>query len=419
MHGAANQGSDAARVPRLAPDWERKGRQLSPQEGFLLSRIDGRTPWATLRAIGGLPPEQIDTCLERWIAEGLIVVEGGSERRAAPATPPARACAPAARAGAVEVDPGLDLSVEFQQRVLAFERELERPYHEILGVGVDAAPRDIKRAYFKLSKDFHPDRYFRKRIGAFDKVLDRIFKKVALAYELLMDPATRAEVLRPLEPPARETSPVAERGSARRDYTKQEWLERMRKRFRIPESVLAERRLRARQFFESARVAQHQQHWKEAGAAIRLAIAFDPWTEEYKTAFAEVQIRLHGLRADELVEQASEALEHGAQGDALGLLEEAMHYRPSDPEIQARAAQAALQSGDLQHAREFAERACELSPDTARYQLVLGRVRRRDGALAEAKQAFEAAARLDPRDPEAREEIKRLRQRPAPHTGGR
>jgi tetratricopeptide (TPR) repeat protein len=125
------------------------------------------------------------------------------------------------------------------------------------------------------------------------------------------------------------------------------------------------------------------------------------------------------LRADELVEQASEALEHGAQGDALGLLEEAMHYRPSDPEIQARAAQAALQSGDLQHAREFAERACELSPDTARYQLVLGRVRRRDGALAEAKQAFEAAARLDPRDPEAREEIKRLRQRPAPHTGGR
>ena len=49
MQGAANQRLDTAKVLRLAPDWERKGRDLSPQEGFLLSRIDGHTPWATLR----------------------------------------------------------------------------------------------------------------------------------------------------------------------------------------------------------------------------------------------------------------------------------------------------------------------------------------------------------------------------------
>ena len=41
---------------------------------------------------------------------------------------------------------------------------------------------------------FHPDRYFRKEIGAYGARLDAIFKKVLEAYELLSDPATRAEV---------------------------------------------------------------------------------------------------------------------------------------------------------------------------------------------------------------------------------
>ncbi len=36
---------------------------LSAAEGFLLSRIDGLTPWRFLRQIGGLPVEQVDACL--------------------------------------------------------------------------------------------------------------------------------------------------------------------------------------------------------------------------------------------------------------------------------------------------------------------------------------------------------------------
>src|SRR5262245_7939411 len=177
------------RVPRLAAGWERRSSALSPREGFLLSRIDGRTSWTLLREIGGLPPDEVDRCLERWLAEGLLeVVE------------PAARPAPAARKGASErsLDPSLDLPLERQREILALEARLDRPYHELLGVGLDADDRAIKRAYFALSKKFHPDRYFRQRIGHFGKRLERIFEKLVEAYELLSDPSTRAELERSL-----------------------------------------------------------------------------------------------------------------------------------------------------------------------------------------------------------------------------
>ena len=43
-------------VPRLAPGWDPNSCTLTPAEGFLLSRIDGHTPWNALRQIGGIAP---------------------------------------------------------------------------------------------------------------------------------------------------------------------------------------------------------------------------------------------------------------------------------------------------------------------------------------------------------------------------
>ena len=48
----------------------------TPEEGFLLSRIDGATPWSLLREISGLPAERVDDCLERWLGEGILELEG-------------------------------------------------------------------------------------------------------------------------------------------------------------------------------------------------------------------------------------------------------------------------------------------------------------------------------------------------------
>ena len=141
-------------------------------------------------------------------------------------------------------------------------------------------------------------------------------------------------------------------------------LERLRNRFKMPAKMLVERRFKARQFFESARAAAHEKRWLEAAASARLAIAFDPWNPEYKGALRRRSRPTSTPRAPgELLEQADGA---GAQADALRLLEEAIHYRPADAALQARAALLASKPASSSSAQEYAESACELEPDDAR-----------------------------------------------------
>jgi Flp pilus assembly protein TadD len=144
----------------------------------------------------------------------------------------------------------------------------------------------------------------------------------------------------------------------------------------------------------------------EAAASVRLAIAFDPWNVEYKDGFARIQMNVHGLRAKDLLEQAKNA---GSQKEALRMLEEAVGYRPMDPQLNARAARLSLELGELDHAREYAETVCEIEPDEASHHAILCRVLRRLGRVQEAREALERAASLDANNSEVKVERLKLR----------
>ncbi len=432
----ATETGDDDRVPRLVPGWETRGVNLSPEEGFLLSRIDGATPWGMLREMSGQPSGQLEGCLERWIEAGLVSVDAGKQPEAAGKQPEAAGEQPEAAGKQPEArtvvpeaaaDPGaivsdLDISVELQERILSFDRQLDRPYHDLLGVAADADGKTIKRAYFKLSKDFHPDRYFRREIGAYAERLDRIFKKLALAYELLMDPTTRAEIAKSYRvgpsPQSAKAATVVKPGDSPQKLSKREMLEKLRRQVKIPDEILFERRRRAQELFASSRVFRHQQNWTEAASCIRLAIAFDPWTDDYKEAFGEVLANLAQMRAEKLIEQAMDTSDGRSQKEALNLLEEAIMHRPSDPEIQHRAAELSMAGDDMEQAREYAERAVELEPEGAVYHLTLSKILRRLGLRRKAQSVAQTARKLDPSNPEIKEELRRLRQRPGRSSGG-
>ncbi len=63
--------------------------------------------------------------------------------------------------------------------------EIRDPY-EVLGVSKDASAAEIKKAYRRLSKKYHPD--LNKEPGAEEK-----FKQVNEAYEILSDPQKKAQ----------------------------------------------------------------------------------------------------------------------------------------------------------------------------------------------------------------------------------
>ena len=62
----------------------------------------------------------------------------------------------------------------------------KRDFYEVLGVGRDASPDQIKRAYRKLAMQYHPDR------NPDDPDAESRFKEAAEAYEVLGDAEKRA-----------------------------------------------------------------------------------------------------------------------------------------------------------------------------------------------------------------------------------
>src|SRR5262249_13551916 len=85
-----------------------------------------------------------------------------------------------------------DLSADQIRRIDEFYDALsKRDAFELLEVARTADKRDLKRAYHRLSKEFHPDRYFGKNLGSYGPVMSTIFRAGKAAFELLSDDARR------------------------------------------------------------------------------------------------------------------------------------------------------------------------------------------------------------------------------------
>lgn len=93
-----------------------------------------------------------------------------------------------------ELDEEVDLPMERRKQVLElFYRLSELDHYEALGVAYDADKKEIRSAYFAMSKVFHPDTMFRKNLGSFKPKMEAVFQLLTEAYETLGKKKARDE----------------------------------------------------------------------------------------------------------------------------------------------------------------------------------------------------------------------------------
>jgi hypothetical protein len=116
-----------------------------------------------------------------------IEVLGGPALAAAPG---AAAEARTARVEAAEDSRAAELRVEIAEKR---SRLGELDHYELLGVARNVAPADLKRAYLKSAKRFHPDALSRLGLEALKREANELFAAITRAHEVLSKPERRQE----------------------------------------------------------------------------------------------------------------------------------------------------------------------------------------------------------------------------------
>jgi DnaJ-class molecular chaperone len=88
--------------------------------------------------------------------------------------------------------PPLDEAFEIEANALAQIMD-ELDYFQILKVAANATPPEIKRAYYRESRTYHPDRFFQLPVSELKDAISRIYKRINEAYVCLRDDARRAK----------------------------------------------------------------------------------------------------------------------------------------------------------------------------------------------------------------------------------
>jgi tetratricopeptide (TPR) repeat protein len=438
-------------VPAPRKNAEMRSLGIGPREGFVLSQIDGVTSVADLGEITGLSPTDLGAALRALEAAGAVSL-GAAKRRPSmsgtqPTTPKAARPAPASMAPARAAPPApsapeseaCDVSVADRARITETAARVEAlDLYGVLGVEREAEAKTIRRAYHSLAGQFHPDRYFGKKLGPLRKPLDRVFMRLTLAYETLSKrdrrveydatlpprPSKPAPTQKPPQPPRRLSTqkvPAVRTPSRRSVRAVAAAVSAVQSRPVVPPvpapaprprvppaapppppapAAPRDRRVpqeRALVFVRAAEEALDRHDFVAAANNYRLAVqcSDDPALRvalEETDAKARVRVRETSLAAARTAEQSGRWAEAGEKYAKA-------HAAQPEPWVAERAANAIrLAAGDLRAAARLAEQAVLAEPTNAAYRVTLGEVYFDAGLLARAAGESARAIALAPND---------------------
>ena len=226
-------GSTAQRL-RQNPRFDPVAAGIGPEEYFVWTRFDGATTLKDLILMTGFATPKAIEIIRKLRAAGAILLPNERPEAVVTRMKPIAAAIPAAAPAATKRTPpggvrrapdleerpttrisavtiigpedadamaeDVDIPVDERDRILTMHRRIRTGDSlAILGITDAADKKAIKRAYFQLSKDFHPDRFYGKRTGSFAARLTAIFEAISRAYAELTDERARRSSTMPAQ----------------------------------------------------------------------------------------------------------------------------------------------------------------------------------------------------------------------------
>lgn len=364
---------------------------LSAEEGFLLSRLGPGVSVKDLLPLCPWPEDKVIELLQSLSQKNAIDWTDGSEK-----APEVQKNSFLQQLNDDEADPELrDLDRDFRREILLKLQTLdERNPYNVLDVVRTASAHEIKLQYLALSKKFHPDRFFRKKLGHYKEKLDLIFAKIQKSYEALKDPhqreiLDRMQVVHAAKPKSKEQA--------------------MRSVRSIDPQI--ERVGKAEKFYTDGMALQKAQDFMGAYNSFALAAQTNPKKDTYKKALEEIRPLMLRQKAELKLEDARSAYKLRLTEEMFAAADEALRYYPDLAEAQVLWAKGVLdlkKDDQYRTAKERLLRAKAALPKNAEASFQLGRVLVILGDRKQAKAAFEETLKRDPKHPGAKRQLEEL-----------
>jgi len=168
----------------------------------------------------------------------------------------------------------------FRIEVEALVQALDQlDYFAVLKLPQDASPADIREAYHRESRAYHPDRFAALPDPPLRELVGRIYRRINEAYTVLRDDARRRKYVGDINGPDRA-------GKLR--FTEADEVEVKEAQKRRVEEQLGQTP-NGRKFFAAALADIQGGRWDAASRALQMAIMYEPQNPRFKEQLAAVE----------------------------------------------------------------------------------------------------------------------------------
>jgi len=179
------------------------------------------------------------------------------------------------------------MNAQFLIEVEALAAALDQlDYFGILKLPQSAGAADVKAAYYRESRAYHPDRFAAVPSPEVRELVGRIYRRVNEAYAVLRDDRKRAKYLADVSGPDR---------ARKLRFTEAEEAEVKEEQKRKLEAQLGQTP-NGRKFYAAALLEVQGERWEAAERALKSALMYEPGNARFKELLAQVQAEVEKAR---------------------------------------------------------------------------------------------------------------------------